>query len=77
MFETLNPTTKLAAYTSHDDLEEKSNIFGVGEFVEESFQTFFIRKLSLFMRLSIPFSPSINPFVWWHKHEGQFPNVAF
>jgi len=52
-------------------------MFGVGEFVEESFQTLVIRELSLFTRLSIPSFPSEDPLVWWHNHEGQFPNVAF
>jgi hypothetical protein len=52
-------------------------MFGVGESVEESSRTLVIGELSLFMRLSIPSSPSEDPLVWWHNHEGQFPIVAF
>jgi hypothetical protein len=52
-------------------------MFGVGGFVEESSRTLVIRELSLSMRLFIPSSPSEDPFVWWHNHEDQFPNVAF
>jgi hypothetical protein len=55
----------LLNYTSinHDDLEEESNMFGVGTFVEKSSQALVIKQLSLFKRLSIPSFTFEDPLV--------------
>jgi len=46
----------------HFDLVEKILIVG---------------ELLLFRRLSVISTACVDPFVWWHIHETQFPNVGF
>jgi hypothetical protein len=40
-------------------------MFGVEASMEESFCAFVVEKISLFRRLSIPDSASIDPLSWW------------
>jgi len=70
-FETLNPTVETCTSINHDDkLENEGNMFGVGTSFEKSFQVLVIGKLSLFMKLSIPFTTCKDLFIWWRNHEG-------
>jgi hypothetical protein len=33
--------------------------------------------LSRFCTFDVPLEEAENPFLWWSKHEGQFPIVAY
>jgi hypothetical protein len=52
-------------------------MLGVEISIEESFQALVIKKLFLFMKLSIPSFACVDPLAWWCIHETQFLNVGF
>jgi len=60
-----------------DSIEEDNNIFGVGEFMEESSCALVVGELSLFMRLYVTHATCVDTLVWWWIHEMKFPNVSF
>ena len=51
-------------------------MFGQGASSEESAYALVRGELSLFRRLVIPPSESLDPLAWWRVHENHFPNVG-
>jgi len=74
-FESLNLIIKTCIFINPhgDELEDDSNMFGVGTSFEQSFQPLVIKKLYLFKRLSIYLIVHEKILVWWCNHL----NVAF
>ncbi len=81
VFERLNLAIQAWIIVSIDGFpieeEEKTNMFGVGAYVEESSWALVTGELFLLWRLAITPSMCANPLVWWKTYEGQFSNVSF
>jgi len=74
-FEQLNLSIVVVVTTTNDEkLELEENMFRIGASIEEYSQALVTTKLSLFRKFSISSSACANLVIWWHMHEGQFPN---
>jgi hypothetical protein len=69
-FESLNLNIKTCISISPhgDELEDNSNMFGVGTSFEQSFQPLVTKRLYLFKILSIYLIVCENFLVWWCNH---------